>query len=574
MSRETTLKTISSKQEISVLIVGGGVNGIGTFRDLALQGVDVVLVEKGDFCSGASAASSHMVHGGLRYLENGEFRLVKEALTERNRLLQNAPHQVKPLPTTIPIFARFSGLLNAPLKFLGLRSKPSERGSFIIKAGLTMYDWFTRGQQTLPAHVFTSHAESLKKRPNLNPKIVCTATYYDAWMPTPERICMELILDAEAANPQAHALNYVRAEHASGDTVTLRDELSGESFAVKPKIVINAAGPWIDFANDALGRRTQYIGGTKGSHLIVDHEELHAATAGHELFFENKDGRICLFFPLRDKVIVGTTDIRIDDPEQARCTDEEIDYLLESIRLVFPALKVDRSHIVFMFTGVRPLPSSKAATAGQISRDHSIEVIEAGKGIDFPIYSLVGGKWTTFRAFSEQTADKVLTKLNLPRKISTEKIAIGGGKNYPKTDDAQKKWLADLKTKSGLSQERLDTLFERYGTRAEEIALFIAAGEEDEIDAPLTTLVDYSQREIIYIATTEKVIHLDDLLLRRSLIAMLGQVTEKSLVEIAGIVGDARGWSTAQTQAEIERAAEILRTRHGVSLSESGVKSL
>src|SRR5262249_53522695 len=152
----------------------------------------------------------------------------------------------------------------------------------------------------------------------------------DAWMPTPERICMEMILDAEAANPQAHALNYVRAEHASGDMVMLRDEISGESFAVKPKIVINAAGPWIDFANDALGRRTQFIGGTKGSHLIVDHQELHDVTDGHELFFENKDGRICLFFPLHDKVIVGTTDIRIDDPEQARCTDDEIDYLLES----------------------------------------------------------------------------------------------------------------------------------------------------------------------------------------------------------------------------------------------------
>jgi glycerol-3-phosphate dehydrogenase len=566
MLREAILKIISSKQEISVLIVGGGVNGIGTFRDLALQGVDVVLVEKGDFCSGASAASSHMLHGGLRYLENAEFRLVKEALTERNRLLQNAPHQTKPLPTTIPIFAWFSGMLNAPLKFFNLRDKPSERGAIIIKAGLTMYDLFTRGQQTLPAHVFTSRAESLKKRPNLNPEIVCTATYYDAWMPTPERICMEMILDAEAANPQAHALNYVRAEHASGDMVMLRDEISGESFAVKPKIVINAAGPWIDFANDTLGRRTQFIGGTKGSHLIIDHPELHEVTGGHELFFENKDGRICLFFPLHDKVIVGTTDIRIDNPEDALCTEEEIDYLLESIRLVFPALKVDRSHIVFQFSGVRPLPSSKAATAGQISRDHSIEVMEAGKGIDFPIYSLVGGKWTTFRAFSEQAADKILAKLSLPRKISTEKVAIGGGKGYPKADTERQKWLADLKVKSGLTQDRLDTLFERYGTRAEEIALFIAAGEEDEADEPLTTLVDYSQREIIFIATAEKVMHLDDLLLRRSLIAMLGRVTAESLTEVAGIVGDALGWSSAQTQAEIERTAEILRIRHGVAL--------
>src|SRR5574342_843958 len=120
MSREEVFKTLRERPGISVLIVGGGVNGIGTFRDLALQGVDVLLVDSGDFCSGASAASSHMLHGGIRYLENGEFRLVREALHERNLLLKNAPHYARPLPTTIPIFKWFSGLANAPLKFLNL----------------------------------------------------------------------------------------------------------------------------------------------------------------------------------------------------------------------------------------------------------------------------------------------------------------------------------------------------------------------------------------------------------------------------------------------------------------------
>src|SRR5512134_3895499 len=135
MHRNEILSALRHKPEVSVLIVGGGINGIGTFRDLALQGVDVLLVEKGDFCSGASAASSHMLHGGIRYLENGEFRLVREALTERNRLLHNAPHYAKPLPTTIPIFKWLSGMLNAPLKFLRLRDKPGERGAAVIKIG-------------------------------------------------------------------------------------------------------------------------------------------------------------------------------------------------------------------------------------------------------------------------------------------------------------------------------------------------------------------------------------------------------------------------------------------------------
>src|SRR5688572_19186050 len=150
MDRTEILSSLRSNPEVSVLVVGGGINGIGTFRDLALNGVDVLLVERADFCSGASSASSHMAHGGIRYLENGEFRLVREAVNERNRLIENAPHLVRPLATSIPIFKWFAGLLNAPLKFLGLLDQPSERGAVLIKLGLMLYDAFTRRSGTVP----------------------------------------------------------------------------------------------------------------------------------------------------------------------------------------------------------------------------------------------------------------------------------------------------------------------------------------------------------------------------------------------------------------------------------------
>ena len=143
MERQPTLTSLKKNPTVSVLIIGGGINGIGTFRDLALQGVDVLLVDRGDFCSGASSASSHMAHGGIRYLENGEFGLVREAVVERNRMIANAPHLVRPLPTVIPIFKTFCGLLNAPLKFLRLLDKPSERGALVIKLGLMLYDAYT-----------------------------------------------------------------------------------------------------------------------------------------------------------------------------------------------------------------------------------------------------------------------------------------------------------------------------------------------------------------------------------------------------------------------------------------------
>ena len=271
LSREHRIAHCKENPQVSVLIVGAGINGIGAFWDLALQGVDVLLVDQGDYCSGASAASSHMVHGGIRYLENGEFRLVREAVQERNRLIENAPHLVRPLPTTFPIFKWFSGILNAPLKFLGLLDRPAERGALVIKAGMMLYDFYTRGQGTVPKHVFLNREKSLQQFPKLNPEVIFTGTYYDAAMHSPERIAIELVLDAVQANRHAIPLNYVQLESNSGEKVILKDEISGERFGVIPKVVINAGGPWIDFINCALGEETHFIGGTKGSHLVLDH---------------------------------------------------------------------------------------------------------------------------------------------------------------------------------------------------------------------------------------------------------------------------------------------------------------
>ncbi len=373
-----------------MLIVGAGINGIGTFRDLTLNGVDVLLIDRADFCSGASAASSHMAHGGIRYLENGEFRLVREAVRERNRMIQNAPHIVSPLPTTIPMFKYFSGLFNAPLKFLGMLTKPSERGAVIIKLGLMMYDAYTGKNRTVPRHQFMLRAESLRRWPKLNPNIATTAVYYDGLISNPERLALEIALDAEAESPNARMLNYVSLAGAEKDSVTLKDELTGETYTVRPKLLINATGPWIDVANRKMNISSRYIAGTKGSHVVVDHPELRAATGSNEFFFENKDGRIMWICPLDDRVLIGTSDIKIEDPDDIHCTDEEVEYFLELVTQVFPSIKVSKEHIVFQFTGVRPLGSSgEAKTTAQYSRDHHIEVLSGEQTkLSFPVYSL------------------------------------------------------------------------------------------------------------------------------------------------------------------------------------------
>ena len=566
MNRQEILTSLKNKLEVSVLIIGGGINGIGAFRDLALNGVDVLLVERGDFCSGASAASSHMAHGGIRYLENGEFRLVREAVQERNLMIQNAPHLVKPLPTTIPMFKRLSGLLNAPLKFLKMLDKPSERGSLVIKLGLMMYDAYTDaqgGNRTVPKHTFHSRKKSLENWKHLNPEIVNTAVSYDGAILQPERLAVEILLDAENENPNAHALNYMSMVGGSENTIILRDELTDENYDVHPKLVINAAGPWIDFTNRKLGLSTRFIGGTKGSHIVVKHDELREAIGENEFFFENKDGRIVLIFPLYDKVLIGTSDLAVDNPDEVRCTDDEIQYFLDMVKRVFPNINLTPSNIVFQFSGVRPLPHSGAKTTGQISRDHSIEVVSGDwTNLSFPVYSLVGGKWTSFRAFSEQVTDKTLGFLGMKRQKDTRSLPIGGGRGYPRTPDEVKRQIESLSAWTAMPKERLQALFERYGTRAEAIASFMSGGT----DQVLRSLPDYTRREIIFLVQHEKIQHLDDLILRRSMLAMLGCLTREAVHDLAVVLSNALGWNDEQMAAEETRTLSILADRHGVRL--------
>ncbi len=563
MKRNEILYALKKAPNVSVLIIGAGINGIGMFRDLALNGVDVLLIDRADFCSGTSAASSHMAHGGIRYLENGEFRLVREAVQERNRMIQNAPHLVKPLPTTVTMFKYFSGMLNAPLKFLKILDKPSERGSIIIKLGLIMYDAYTGRTRTVPRHRFRSRASSLAQWGRLNPEIVNTATYYDGAILNPERLALEIVLDAESENPNARALNYVSMTGGGEDTVILYDELTNETYSVRPKLVINAAGPWIDFTNHKLGFSTRFIGGTKGSHLVLDHPELREAIGESEFYFENKDGRIVLIFPFFDRVLVGTSDIPFEHPDEAKCTDEEIDYFFEMIARVFPDLKIGREHIVFQFSGVRPLPRSTAKNTSQISRDHAIEVLSGDwTNLSFPVYSLVGGKWTSFRAFSEQVTDKALAFLGLPRQKQTRDLPIGGGHGYPRTGDEYKRQIEGLVAWTGLPIEQVRLLFERYGTRTEAVAAFI----KRVADEPLKHVQGYTRREIAFLGLYEHCRHLDDLILRRTMLAMLGRINKDGVEELAEVLGESLGWSVEQKKEEAARTLRILADRHGVRL--------
>jgi glycerol-3-phosphate dehydrogenase len=408
-----------------------------------------------------------------------------------------------------------------------------------------------------------SRKKSLGKWPPLNPEVINTAVYYDGVILQPERLAIEALLDAEAENPNARALNYVSMIGGNEDTVILRDEVTDETYEVKPKVVINAAGPWIDFTNRKLGFSSGYIGGTKGSHLVIRHEELSRTLGGHEFFFENEDGRIVLILPLYDCILIGTSDIPVENPDEARCTDEEIDYFLDMVKRVFPGVELARSHVVFQYAGVRPLPRSSARSAGQISRDHSIEVLSGDwTNLRFPVYSLVGGKWTSFRAFSEKVTNKALAYLDMPRKKDTKSLPIGGGRGYPSDPEGLKRQIESLSAWTGVTRERLRTLFQRYGTRAEAVATFMNGGT----DQLPRTLPDYSRREINFLIQHEKILHLDDFLLRRSMLGMLGRINREMIDELALIFANYLGWNREQIRAEVARTLSILADRHGVRL--------
>jgi glycerol-3-phosphate dehydrogenase len=545
---------LAARPYADVLIIGGGINGLATLRDLALQGVDVALVERADFVSGASAASSHMIHGGIRYLENGEFRLVHEAVTERNALLRTAPHYVRPLQTTIPIFSTFSGVLTAPLRFLRHgKGRPRERGAVLIKIGLVIYDSFSRGGGlfrggSVPRHTFHGRRRSLAQLPDLNPGVKYTATYWDASLHDPERLALDVLRDARAVGgDRARAANYTAAVGTQDGHVLLRDAETGRETQFAASVVLNTSGPWTDLTNLALGDPTHYMGGTKGSHIVLDHPSLLAATGGRELFFENEDGRIVLIYPLKGRVLVGTTDLEHDMRDPIVCTEAEVDYFIDLIGQVLPEIPVDRSQIVYRFAGVRPLPGHGDLAPGFVSRDYRVES-EPLAGGQSTVLSLVGGKWTTFRASAEHLADRALELLAQPRRRSTKGMPIGGGRGYPTTERARQQWIAAHA--GAVPAARAATLLDRYGTVA---ASVIAAIATDPDDAPLEHAPGYSTGELRFVAAAESVVHLDDMLLRRTSLAFTGGASPEVADEVAAAVAPTLGWDAARVAGEIER---------------------
>jgi glycerol-3-phosphate dehydrogenase len=552
--------TQDSENEFDVVIIGAGVNGAGLFRDLCAQGLRCLIIDKGDFGSGTSAAPSRLIHGGLKYLETGEFRLVAESTYERNLLLRNAPHLVKPLLTLVPIYSMTKGIWPAIRTFFGSKTAPRSRGAILVKIGLRIYDFYGARARIMPVHKMLSRARALVEIPALTPDIVAAGTYYDASIAAPERLVLELIKDGLSLSPTSEAMNWTAVVDAQGSFLTLTPP-DQPARKVLPKIVVNAAGPWIDKVNTILGVKTQLIGGTKGSHIQLDHPELLEQLDGRMIYFEGDDGRILLVFPFQGKALVGSTDIPADNPDDVFCSDEEISYFMQSLKNLLPGLHFGPDQIVYAYAGIRPLPNSVATEPGLVSREHSAPVEAATPERQFPIISLVGGKWTTFRAFSAEVADSVLYILGTKRQQPTDNMAIGGGRELPQSEHARSAWVIDISRKSGAVPERVGDLLDRYGTTAAEIAM---AEGPDPIFLPDADT--FSESEIDWIARNEHVEHLEDILLRRTSLAITGKLSDALCRQVCKVAAQALGWSAKRETIELDMLSTVLAKHHGVNL--------
>jgi glycerol-3-phosphate dehydrogenase len=400
-----------------LLIIGAGINGAALARELALNGQNVVVVDRGDLASGTTAYSSRLIHGGLRYLEHGDFALVRESLEERTRLLRLAPDFVRPLRFFIPVEKRFGGLWAAARDFLGFlprrrRKATQPRGMVTVKMGLAMYDRYAR-DATLPKHAV--HRVGHEAAPSVNrERYRWLCAYSDAQIVYPERFTLALLTDARRAAAEfeasfeLHTYSEVRRKGRAVEVVRSAEGAIVSRF--EPAAIVNATGAWVDHTLVDLGLSSPpLLSGTKGSHFVTRRRDLVEALDGRGIYAEAGDGRPVFVLPFGSSVLVGTTDIPYQgDPDAAVASPEELRYLLALVNEVFPQIGLSERDIEMHYAGVRPLPAVGPKTPAAITRRHWLHEHEAS---DVPLYSIVGGKLTTCRSLAEAGAIKLVERL-------------------------------------------------------------------------------------------------------------------------------------------------------------------
>nr|WP_153868924.1 MULTISPECIES: glycerol-3-phosphate dehydrogenase/oxidase [Myxococcaceae] len=533
-------------EAFDLLVIGGGATGAGVARDAALRGLKVALVEREDFASGTSSRSSRLIHGGLRYLEHGHLGLVFESSIERRRLLTLAPHLVRPLAFTWPVYA-------------GARVP-----RWKLEAGLFLYDALSlfrnvRGYKGL------SRGAVLAAEPALKPEgLKGGARYYDA-ATDDARLTFANALGALEAG--ACVLNHVRVAalvHEGGRAVgaDLVDALTGQGLRVRARVLVNAAGPWTDEIRrldepEAAGHPS--VRGSKGVHIEVPRERLGNREA--LTLLSPLDGRVMFILPAGPHAIIGTTETSTRaHPAEVRASESDVAYLLASANAFFPGAHLTRQDVVSAWAGIRPLASEAYGAHGganSASREHALHVSASG------VLGISGGKLTTYRVMARDVVDRVERELGRAhRRTPTEGLPLPGGERGHVPAEVLEA------RRAGLSPETAEHLVHAYGGRWRQVWALVQA--TPALAQPLCEGLPYLQAEALHGAQAELVHTLADLLVRRLKVAFETRDNGRAAARVAArVLAPALGWDAAEQQRQLERYDADAQRLFGIDPSDS-----
>ncbi|NMI01830.1 glycerol-3-phosphate dehydrogenase/oxidase [Pseudonocardia acidicola] len=525
-ARTSALEAMGST-ELDVLVIGGGVVGAGSALDAATRGLRVGLVEARDFASGTSSRSSKLIHGGLRYLEMLDFRLVAEALQERGLLIDRlAPHLVRPVPFIYP-----------------LQHRGWER--LYAGTGVALYDTLgllSRRARGVPHHRHLTRRGALKIVPALRPdSLVGALQYYDAQVDDARHT---MFLARTAASYGAHIASRARVVGLlrEGGRVTgaeVHDLESGDRIQVRAKQVINATGVWTDETQALAGERGKFhVRASKGIHLVVPRDRIRSDSG----LILRTEKSVLFVIPWGRHWIIGTTDTDWElDKAHPAASASDIDYLLQHVNAVLEQ-PLSRDDVEGVYAGLRPLLAGESESTSKLSREHAVASPAPGLTV------VAGGKYTTYRVMARDAVDQAVHSLDrkVPPSI-TENVPLLGAEGF----SALRNGRAGLAERSGLHPERIEHLLGRYGSLIHEVLDLVAA--DPGLGEPLTGASDYLRAEVVYAASHEGARHLDDVLTRRTRISI--ETFDRGLRAVedaAGLMGGVLGWSDEQRKREIE----------------------
>ena len=535
-------------ERFDVLVIGGGITGAGAALDAASRGLRVALVEARDLASGTSSRSSKLIHGGLRYLEQFDFKLVYEALRERDLLVSKlAPHLVKPVSFMYPLYKK---VVERPY----------------VGAGLVLYDAMEGTRRPVPHHRHLTARGALKRAPALSPdRLAGAMLYYDAQVDDARHT---LTVARTAAAHSAVVATRVSAvgllRDADGTRVTgarVRDEESGREITVTAEVVVVCAGVWTDQVHELAGVQAGYrVRMSKGVHIVVPRAAVDASTG----MILRTDKSVLFFIPWGEHWIVGTTDTDWSgDRAEPTATEEDIQYILAAANRAL-AHPLTRADVIAVYAGLRPLVDPRVGHNGskpttKLSREHVVDAPVPG------LVSVAGGKFTTYRLMARDVVDAAVADFGreVPGSV-TEKVPLLGADGLAAVQPAAGRLAEDY----GVTRAAVEHLLGRYGTLAEEVLHPIRA--DAGLARPLAEPHPYLRAEVAYAVTHESALHVEDVLMRRTrLFIESADAGVGAAAEVSAIMGRLLGWSRRRRAAETRRYLDLVEAEQTVTAMDS-----